>query len=182
MITNERMTQMKKNTPISKEEPTMYETMNDLPKPARIALNQLMNQRLADAIDLQSQMKQAHWNVKGPSFISLHKLFDEVDEAVESYVDLIAERIVQLGGVAEGTARVAASRTRLPEYPMEIADGTAHVEAVARALSTFGETARATIDEADTLDDKDTADIFTEISRGIDKWLWFVEAHSQAAK
>ncbi len=105
-----------------------------------------------------------------------------MDEAVESYVDLIAERIVQLGGVAEGTVRVAASRTRLPEYPLAIADGTAHVEAVARALSTFGQTARATIDEADGFDDKDTADIFTEISRGINKWLWFVEAHSQATK
>jgi len=160
----------------------MYETMNDLPKPARIALNQLMNQRLADAVDLQSQVKQAHWNVKGPNFIGLHELFDEVDEAVESYVDLIAERIVQLGGIAEGTVRVAALRTRLPEYPLDIADGAAHVEALARALSTFGQIARATIDETDALGDKDTADIFTEISRGTDKWLWFVEAHSQAMK
>src|ERR1700683_2188864 len=129
----ERTKQMKKNTPIDKEEPTLYETMNDLPKPARIELIKLMNQRLADAIDLQTQMKQAHWNVKGPSFIALHELFDEVDEAVESYVDLIAERIVQLGGIAEGTARVAASRTRLPEYPLAIAEGMAHVEALARA-------------------------------------------------
>jgi starvation-inducible DNA-binding protein len=173
---------MKKSTPLSQEEPTLYETMNDLPKPARIALIQLMNQRLADAVDLQSQVKQAHWNVKGPSFIALHELFDDVDEAVESYVDLIAERIVQLGGVAEGTVRVSASRTRLPEYPLAIAEGMAHVEALARALSSFGESARATIDEAAALDDADTADIFTEISRGLDKWLWFVEAHSQATK
>ena len=160
----------------------MYETENDIPLKRRLELNALMNQRLADAVDLQSQVKQAHWNVKGPNFIGLHKLFDEVDEAVESYVDLIAERIVQLGGIAEGTVRVAASRSRLPEYPLDIADGTAHVEALARALSTFGQTARTTIDETDALDDKDTADIFTEISRGIDKWLWFVEAHSQATK
>jgi starvation-inducible DNA-binding protein len=173
---------MKKNTPVSNEEPAMFETMNDLPKTARIALNQLMNQRLADAFDLQSQIKQAHWNVKGPNFIGLHKLFDDVAEDVEAYVDLIAERIVQLGGVAEGTARMAAARTRLAEYPLDIAEGAAHVEAVARALSDFGKSARATIDEADALDDKDTADIFTEISRGIDKWLWFVEAHSQATK
>jgi starvation-inducible DNA-binding protein len=173
---------MKRNIPVSNEEPAMYETMNDLPKAARIALNQLMNQRLADAFDLHSQIKQAHWNVKGPNFIGLHKLFDEVAEDVESYVDLIAERIVQLGGVAEGTARMAAARTRLAEYPLDIAEGAAHVEAVARALSDFGKSARATIDEADGMDDKDTADIFTEISRGIDKWLWFVEAHSQAPK
>ena len=160
----------------------VYETENDISKNEREPLIALMTQRLADAIDLQTQMKQAHWNVKGPNFIGLHELFDDIDEAVEEYVDLIAERIVQLGGIAEGTARVAASRSRLPEYPLDIADGSAHVEAVARALSTFGHDARNTIDEAASLNDADTADIFTEISRGIDKWLWFVEAHSQAKK
>ena len=162
--------------------PQMYETENDISKSRRTELNALMNQRLADAVDLQMQMKQAHWNVKGPSFIGLHELFDKVDEAVESYVDMIAERITQLGGIAEGTVRVAAARSRLEEYPLAIADGMAHVEAVAKALSTFGHEARNTINQADDLDDADTADLFTEISRGIDKWLWFVEAHSQATK
>ena len=95
---------------------------------------------------------------------------------------MIAERIVQLGGVAQGTVRVAASRTRLREYPIEISDGMAHVEAVAVALSSFGESARTTIEEAYALGDANTADLFTEVSRGIDKWLWFVEAHSQASK
>jgi starvation-inducible DNA-binding protein len=141
-----------------------------------------MNQRLADAVDLQMQMKQAHWNVKGPHFIGLHELFDQIDEAVEAYVDLIAERIVQLGGIAAGTVRVSARKSRLEEYPLDIADGVAHVEAVAKALSTFGEEARKTIDESDELGDADTSDMFTEISRGIDKWLWFVEAHTQAEK
>jgi starvation-inducible DNA-binding protein len=164
------------------EEPKLYETENDISAVKRLALNAMMNQRLASAIDLQMQMKQAHWNVKGPSFIGLHELFDKVDEAVESYVDMIAERIVQLGGIAEGTVRVAAARSRLAEYPLAIAEGMAHVEGVARALSTFGQEARTTIDEANALDDADTADLFTEVSRGIDKWLWFVEAHSQAAK
>ena len=160
----------------------MYETENDISQNRRLQLTALMNQQLASAVDLQMQMKQAHWNVKGPSFIGLHELFDKVDEAVESYVDLIAERIVQLGGIAEGTVRVSAARSRLAEYPLQIAEGMAHVEAVARALSTFGEEARATIEEADALNDADTADLFTEVSRGIDKWLWFVEAHSQATK
>ena len=160
----------------------MYETENDIPRSNRSELIALMNQRLASAVDLQMQMKQAHWNVKGPSFIGLHELFDKVAEDVEEYVDLIAERIVQLGGIAESTVRVAASRTRLAEYPLQIAEGIAHVEAVARALSTFGREARNTIDEVNALDDADTADLFTEISRGIDKWLWFVEAHSQATK
>ena len=94
------------------EAPKMYETENDISLQRRTELNTLMNQRLADAVDLQMQMKQAHWNVKGPSFIGLHELFDKVDEAVESYVDMIAERIVQLGGVAEGTVRVSAARSR----------------------------------------------------------------------
>jgi starvation-inducible DNA-binding protein len=84
--------------------------------------------------------------------------------------------------IAEGTVRVAASRSRLAEYPLQIAEGMAHVEAVAGALSTFGAEARTTIDEANAFGDADTADLFTEISRGIDKWLWFVEAHSQATK
>lgn len=164
------------------EAPKMYETENDILPQRRLELNALMNQRLADAVDLQMQMKQAHWNVKGPNFIALHELFDKVNEAAASYVDTIAERIVQLGGIAEGTVRVAAARSRLPEYPLVIADGSAHVEAVARALSTFGKEVRDMIDEANALDDADTADIFTEVSRGLDKWLWFVEAHSQAAK
>ena len=164
------------------EAPAMYETENDISKDRRAQLNALLNQRLASAVDLQLQMKQAHWNVKGPSFIGLHELFDKVAEAVEGYVDEIAERVVQLGGVAEGTVRMAAARTRLTEYSLEISEGMAHVEGVARALSTFGQEVRNSISEADELDDADTADLFTEVSRGIDKWLWFVEAHSQAAK
>ena len=164
------------------EDPIMFETENDISLQRRKELNALLNQRLASAVDLQMQMKQAHWNVKGPSFIGLHELFDKVAEAVEDYVDQIAERVVQLGGVAEGTVRMAAARTRLSEYSTEISEGMAHVEGVARALSTFGAEARHMIDEAEALDDADTADLFTEVSRGIDKWLWFVEAHSQAAK
>ena len=173
---------MKSSTAFPTAPAKMYETENDISISRRTEMITLMNQRLADSIDLQLQMKQAHWNVKGPSFIGLHELFDRVNEAVAGYVDMIAERIVQLGGIAEGTVRVSAMRSRLPEYPMDIADGMAHVEAVSRGLSSFGQAARSTIGEADELADADTADLFTEISRGIDKWLWFVEAHSQATK
>ena len=164
------------------EPPVMYETENDISRDRRNSLNELLNQRLASAVDLQMQLKQAHWNVKGPAFIALHELFDKAAEGVEAYVDTIAERIVQLGGVAEGTVRVSAARSRLEEYPLAIGNGPAHVEAAAKALSTFGRDVRSTINEAMTLDDADTADIFTEVSRGVDKWLWFVEAHSQTAK
>jgi len=172
---------MKHRTKKSRGTLKVYKTENDIPQELRLKLNVLANQNLADAVDLQMQIKQAHWNVKGPHFIGLHELFDQIEEAVESYVDLIAERIVQLGGIAEGTVRVAAGRSRLEEYPLVIAEGRAHIEAVSKALSTFGREARATINQANELDDADTADIFTEISRGIDKWLWFVEAHTQAA-
>ena len=98
----------------------MFRTKNDLPAATRAEIVGLLNQRLADAIDLQTMCKQAHWNVKGPQFIALHKLFDDVNEAVAEYVDLIAERIVQLGGVAEGTVRAGAERTALAEYPLTL--------------------------------------------------------------
>ena len=160
----------------------MHPTRNDLPEQVRTKLSDLLNARLADAIDLQTQMKQAHWNVKGPSFIALHELFDEINEAVEGYVDDLAERAVALGGVAIGTARAVAQRSQLKEYPLQIANGRDHVDAVASALATFGKVVRQAIDASDELRDKDTADLFTEISRGVDKWLWFVEAHLQAEK
>ena len=164
------------------EDLKMYKTGNDISQSQRLEINAILNQRLASAVDLQMQMKQAHWNVKGPNFIGLHELFDKIAEATESYVDLIAERIVQLGGIAEGTVRVSAARSQLDEYPLGVAEGTSHISGVVTALSTFGHEARGTITEADDLDDADTADLFTEISRGIDKWLWFVEAHTQATE
>lgn len=159
----------------------LFKTKNDLPEAGRIQVIQLLNQRLADGIDLQSQCKQAHWNVKGPDFIALHRLFDETSEAVDEYVDLIAERIVQLGGVAEGTARTAAARSTLLDYPMTLSTGTEHVAALSDALAGFGRTARIGIEEMNELEDAGSADILTGISRGIDKWLWFVEAHQQEA-
>jgi starvation-inducible DNA-binding protein len=158
----------------------MYKTKNDLSDSVRNRAIKLLNERLADCIDLQTQTKQAHWNVKGPSFIALHELFDKVNSAVAEYVDEIAERVVQLGGVAEGTARVAAHRSTLAEYPLDLSEGLEHADALSSALAVFGSAARKAIEHANDLNDLDTADLFTEVSRGIDKWLWFVEAHLQA--
>jgi starvation-inducible DNA-binding protein len=158
----------------------MYTTKNDLPEQSRAKLIELLNARLADAIDTQTQMKQAHWNVKGPNFIALHELFDKINEDVEGYVDDLAERAVQLGGVAIGTARAVAQRSQQKEYPLQLANGRDHVEAVSSALAAFGKSVRQAIEASDELRDKDTADLFTEISRGVDKWLWFVESHLQA--
>jgi starvation-inducible DNA-binding protein len=157
----------------------LFATKNDLSEETRAQVVELLNRRLADCIDLQTQCKQAHWNVKGQSFIGLHKLFDEINEDVEEYVDLLAERVVQLGGVAEGTARCAAERSTLAEYPNDISEGEDHVDALSTALASFGRLCRKGIDTSDDLGDADTSDLLTEISRGIDKWLWFVEAHQQ---
>jgi len=157
----------------------LYETKNPLPVETRRSAVELLNRRLADCIDLQSQTKQAHWNVKGPQFIGLHKLFDEIYEATEEYIDLVAERVVQLGGIAEGTVRVAAERSSLREYPLVLSSGEDHVRALSDVLGQFSGKAREAIDELEELGDPDSMDILTEVSRGVDKWLWFVEAHAQ---
>jgi starvation-inducible DNA-binding protein len=173
-------------TPVSREasetrfdNPSLYPTRNDLPESTRLQVVGLLNQRLADAIDLQTQCKQAHWNVKGPAFIALHKLFDEINESVEEYVDLIAERVVQLGGIAEGTVGIVSKRTTLEGYPLTISSGNDHVAALSDALAAFGRTVRIGIEEMNELEDAGSADVLTEISRGTDQWLWFVEAHQQ---
>src|SRR5436190_19122877 len=158
----------------------LYPTKNDLPEAGRLEAIGLLNQRLADCIDLQTQCKQAHSNVKGPTFIALHKLFDEVNEDVEGYVDLIAERIVQLGGIAEGTIGAVEGRSTLVDYPLTLSTGAEHVAALSDALSGFARAARVGIEEMQELKDADSADMLTDISRGVDQWLWFVEAHQQA--
>ena len=158
----------------------LHETKIDLAKGKREKLIGILNQSLADSIDLVYQAKQAHWNVKGPNFIALHELFDRVATELDTHVDDLAERITTLGGVAMGTVRLSAENSSLAEYPHEISDGTAHVDALSTALSDFGKKARKNIDATDEIGDKDTADLYTGISRNVDKLLWFVEAHNQA--
>ena len=126
----------------------MFKTKNDLPEDTRARVIDLLNARLADAIDLQSQAKQAHWNVKGPNFIALHELFDKINEDAEDNVDELAERVVQLGGVAEGTVRTAARRSSLREYPPNTVDGRSHVEALSSALAAVGKSVRKAVAEA----------------------------------
>jgi starvation-inducible DNA-binding protein len=155
----------------------LLRTRNDLPHAVRLRACRRLNQLLADCIDLQTQCKQAHWNVKGADFIALHKLFDDINGAVEDDVDLLAERVVQLGGVADGTLRGAAQRSTLDLYPTSIGDAAQHIDALAGALAAFGRSSRRGIDEMDGLNDAASADILTQIVRGIDQWLWFVEAH-----
>ncbi len=160
----------------------MNPTRNDIAADRRLATAQLLNARLADLIALKLHAKQAHWNVKGRNFIALHELFDSVAEEVEDFADTTAERIVALGGTAEGTLGAVAKRTELDDYPTHITSGWDHVEALANALAAVGRSVRAAIDRASDLGDADTADLFTEISRALDKKLWFVEAHLHGEK
>jgi starvation-inducible DNA-binding protein len=156
-----------------------FSTRIDIVEASREELVQLLNARLADTFDLYSQLKQAHWNVKGSDFIQLHKLYDDVAESVVEYVDMIAERATALGGLALGTARMAAAASTLDEYPVGAVEGMDTVSAIADRLATYGASVRAGIDAAVDLHDQDTADLFTEVSRAVDKHLWFVEAHLQ---
>ena len=150
-----------------------------LPEDQLVKLIEMLNRRLADVIDLQLQSRQAYWNVKGPNFMALRELFDKVAEEVEEYANLIADRIVQLGGKAEGTAHAVADRTSLDEYRLLSADGNGHIAALSTTLTSFGRHVRYASTQASELKDADTADIFTEIARGIDKWLWYVETSQQ---
>lgn len=154
-----------------------YPTRIDLAKDIREGVIAILSKSLAATLDLKTQLKQAHWNVKGMDFYHLHLLFDEMATEVEEYVDMVAERITALGGTAMGTARIAAAESILPEYPFDIVDSSEHVNALAERFAIYAGHVREAIDKTDELGDADTADLYTEISRTIDKRLWFLEAH-----
>lgn len=157
----------------------MYKTKIDLTEKARRNVIAVLNDRLAEAIDLQSQVKQAHWNVKGPNFIALHELFDKISDTVFAQIDEIAERITSLGGTAEGTVAVAAKRSKLKNYPLSITAGRDHLFYLSTQVAAFGKSVRSAIEETAKLGDAGTSDLFTGISRDLDKHLWFLEAHLQ---
>jgi starvation-inducible DNA-binding protein len=156
----------------------MHPTHNTLSETIRAQSVDLLNKHLAAAIDLHGQVKQAHWNVRGPGFIAIHELFDRVSEQVENYSDMLAERAGGLGGIAHGTIQAAAKRTFLIAYDLGIADETSHIFAVSAALAAFGQSVREAIGRATAFGDVNSADLFTEIGRGIDQQLWFVESHN----
>jgi starvation-inducible DNA-binding protein len=157
----------------------MYKTKIDLSEKTRRNVIAVLNDRLAEAIDLQSQVKQAHWNVKGPHFIALHELFDKISDGVLEQIDDLAERVTSLGGTAEGTVAVAAKRSKLKNYPLSITAGKDHLFYLSTQLAAYGKTVRLAIEDTDKLGDAGTADLLTGISRAIDKHLWFLEAHLQ---
>jgi starvation-inducible DNA-binding protein len=156
------------------------DTRIEIPEEAREGLVDLLNSRLADATDLYTQVKFAHWNVKGSDFIQLHELFDEIATHVLEFTDLIAERATTLGGTAHGTLRQAAAGSSLSEYPEGAFDGMDAVVAVADQVGAYAASTRQAIEESDKLGDAASSDLFTEVARQIDKDLWFLEAHLQS--
>ena len=157
----------------------MAATHHDLPEEARQEMIQLLNEQLADTFDLFSQTKQAHWNVKGPQFYQLHELYDELAGQLLAHVDLIAERATALGGAATGTVRMAAGSTRLEEFSEGPVGSLESVRMLVERYADLARSTRQAIDRADQAEDMDTADLFTEVSRDLDKDLWFLEAHIQ---
>ncbi len=156
----------------------MQKTHNTLSANIRGQSVELLNKHLASAIDLHAQVKQAHWNVRGPAFIAVHELFDKVSTEVEEFSDMLAERAGALGGTANGTLQAAAKETFLKPYKLGIASEKEHIEAIASALALFGDSVRESIAKSDDIDDPTTADLFTQISRGVDQQLWFIESHN----
>lgn len=154
-----------------------YPTRIDLAVDIRTTVVNILSQTLASSVDLKTQIKQAHWNVKGMDFLQLHELFDEMAGELEEFVDMVAERITALGAIAKGTARIAVEASILPEYPLDAVGGKEHLIALADRYAAYGKHVREAIDKTDTAGDADTADLYTEISRAIDKRLWFLEAH-----
>jgi starvation-inducible DNA-binding protein len=152
---------------------------NRLGEDTRSAMVTLLNRRLAETLDLYTQIKQSHWNVQGPNFYQLHLLFDQLAGEIFPFVDEIAERVTALGGVAAGTARMAAKSSGLRENDLGAADGRKHVDLLVDRYASYAEAVREAIEEADKHGDKDTADLFTQVSRAADKHLWFLEAHTR---
>ncbi|MEM8779399.1 MAG: DNA starvation/stationary phase protection protein Dps [Cyanobacteria bacterium P01_G01_bin.49] len=161
----------------TQSEARFYPTRIDLPADVRQKIVAILSQTLATTLDLKTQAKQAHWNVKGLDFYQLHELFDTLAGELEGYVDMVAERITALGGTAMGTARIAAAESLIQEYSFNAIDGIEHITALAERYAIYGAHLREAIDQTDELGDADTADLYTEISRTIDKRLWFLEAH-----
>lgn len=156
---------------------SMNPTKNSLPQKVRFQVVGVLQEHLANSIDLAGQCKQAHWNVKGHDFISLHELFDRVASHTQAHVDLLAERIVQLGGMADGNLQSCSARTNLPAYPRNATAGEEHTAALAHSLASYGERIRQAVSDTNELSDFATADLLTRILCAADQDLWMVESH-----
>ena len=154
-----------------------HRTHNDIPSNTRATVVGIVNARVADSIDLALLTKQAHWNIRGPNFIAVHEMLDGLRTELDTHVDTMAERVVQLGGQAMGTTQAVAGATTLPPYPTDLVAINDHLKALVERYAAVAASVRQGINATDEAGDKDTADILTGYSRALDKALWFLEAH-----
>ena len=154
-----------------------HRTHNDIPSNTRATVVGIVNARVADSIDLALLTKQAHWNIRGPNFIAVHEMLDGLRTELDTHVDTMAERVVQLGGQAMGTTQAVAGATTLPPYPTDLMAINDHLKALVERYAAVAASVRQGINATDEAGDKDTADILTGYSRALDKALWFLEAH-----
>lgn len=158
-----------------------FSTLNDLSYEARTLAVDVLNARLADLVVLHSLAKQMHWNVKGVHFRQLHELYDDAAGALLEPIDMVAERVVQLGGVAEGSAARAAKTSDLHDIALDITASMDTARALASRWSEVALGVRASIGALAESGDEGSLDLLTEVSRLLDKYLWFIEAHFQTA-
>jgi starvation-inducible DNA-binding protein len=154
----------------------MYKSPSPLSESARKEIAVSLNARLADGLDLHSQIKVAHWNIKGPNFAALHPLFETFAIGLAAHNDALAERAVTLGAQVYGTARAVAKASTLPEYPPETKKDLEHVKLLAERIDSYLEGVRASRDVADKLEDQDTVDLLTGIIVEFEKHAWFLRA------
>lgn len=148
-----------------------------LPDDAKKTLVATLNVALATTTDLHSQVKQAHWNIKGPQFFARHELFDTMARRLRDFADSIAERATTLGGYAEGTSRLSAEASRLPEYDLRAVDGKHHIKVLVDRFSEYTKFVRSAIQEAADSGDPATEDLYTEVLRATELDMWFLESH-----
>ncbi len=154
----------------------MYRSPNPLPEKSRAALVELLNARLADGLDLHSQIKVAHWNIKGAQFAALHPLFETFAVSLANHNDSVAERAVTLGGKAYGTARHVAKTSHLPDYEQETTRDLDHVRLLADRIEGYLSGLRDSRKASEQHQDTDTVDLFTGIITEFEKHAWFLRA------
>ncbi|KQT87519.1 DNA starvation/stationary phase protection protein Dps [Aurantimonas sp. Leaf443] len=161
-------------------QPKLHASKNPISENIRGAMVQILQKHLGTAVDITYQTKQAHWNVKGMNFIAVHKLFDELHEVTEEYVDTIAERLTALGGQAQGTVQAATENSVLDPYPLDLVKSEDHLRRLADSYARWGAEVEKDIEEVSEAGDPLTEDLLTEVGRALDKSLYFLESHFQA--
>jgi starvation-inducible DNA-binding protein len=156
---------------------TRFPTNVNLPESARKELIITLNGTLATSVDLATQVKQAHWNIKGPWFFARHELFERLASNLRGWSDEMAERASTLGGYARGTVRMVSDNSNLDDYDDKIVEGKQHIRALVERYGVFTQQVRDGIETAQKVEDVVTEDLLTEVARGAELDMWFLESH-----